>query len=65
MKAPPERGKANEEVVSLVARLFDLPASRVEVLRGLTSPDKVIRLALPPEEAARRWAEHANRAAIG
>lgn len=65
VKAPPEKGKANEEVVALVAGCFGLSSSEVEILRGATSPDKVVRLALAPQEAARRWADHANRTAIG
>jgi uncharacterized protein (TIGR00251 family) len=65
VKAPPEKGRANEEVVALVARRFGLTLSQVELLRGATSQDKLIRLALAPEEAARRWAECAERPAIG
>jgi uncharacterized protein (TIGR00251 family) len=54
VKAPPERGKANKDVVSLVAETFGLTPSDVEILSGETSPDKVVRLALSPREAAAR-----------
>jgi uncharacterized protein (TIGR00251 family) len=54
VKAPPEKGKANKDVVSLVAELFGLTPSDVEILSGETSPDKVVRLALSPQEAAAR-----------
>jgi len=55
VKAPPERGKANRDVLALVAEAFGLATSDVEILSGETSPDKVVRLALAPREAAARW----------
>jgi hypothetical protein len=54
VKAPPEKGKANKDVVSLVAESFGLTPSDVEILSGEASPDKVVRLALSPREAAAR-----------
>ena len=45
VKAPPERGKANREVLALVAEAFGLAASDVELVAGETSPDKVVRAA--------------------
>jgi uncharacterized protein (TIGR00251 family) len=54
VKAPPEKGKANKDVVSLVAETFGLAPSDVEILSGETSPDKVVKLALSPREAAVR-----------
>ena len=55
VKAPPEKGRANEDVVSLVAETFGLAASEVEILSGEASRDKVVRLALSPQGAAARW----------
>jgi uncharacterized protein (TIGR00251 family) len=55
VKAPPERGKANREVLALVAEAFGLAPSDVALVSGETSPDKVVRLPLAPAEAARRW----------
>ena len=54
VKAPPEKGRANKDVVSLVAETFGLTPSDVTILSGETSPDKVVRLALSPQEAAAR-----------
>ena len=54
VKAPPEKGRANKDVVSLVAETFGLTPSDVEILSGETSPDKVVKLALTPREAAVR-----------
>lgn len=56
VKAPPEKGKANRDVLALVAETFGLATSDVTILSGETSPDKVVRLPLASEEAARRWA---------
>jgi uncharacterized protein (TIGR00251 family) len=54
VKAPPERGKANKDVLALVAETFGLALSDVEIIAGETSPDKVVRLPLASDEAARR-----------
>ena len=56
VQAPPEKGKANREVLALVAGAFGLAPGEVEIVAGETSPDKVVRLPLGPEEAARRFA---------
>ena len=54
VKAPPEKGRANKDVVSLVAETFGLAPSDVTILSGESSPDKVVKLALSPQEAAAR-----------
>jgi uncharacterized protein (TIGR00251 family) len=54
VKAPPEKGKANRDVLALVAETFGLATSDVEIVSGDTSPDKVVRLPLTLEDAARR-----------
>lgn len=54
VKAPPEKGRANKDVLSLVAETFGLTPSDVTILSGETSPDKVVKLALSPREAAAR-----------
>jgi uncharacterized protein (TIGR00251 family) len=42
--APPEKGKANEAVVELLADYFGLPRREVSILRGHTSRSKVVML---------------------
>jgi uncharacterized protein (TIGR00251 family) len=42
--AVPDKGKANAELCSFLAREFGVPASRVEVVAGWTSPLKVVRV---------------------
>ncbi len=54
VSAPPEKGKANREVVRMVAEAFGVASRSVEILAGETSPDKVVRLSLTPDEAALR-----------
>ncbi|MEO8586123.1 MAG: DUF167 domain-containing protein [Acidobacteriota bacterium] len=55
VKAPPEKGKANRDVLALVAETFGLAPSDLEIVFGETSPDKVVRVPLSSVEAARRW----------
>jgi uncharacterized protein YggU (UPF0235/DUF167 family) len=44
VSAPPVDGKANAELCSLVAELAGVPRSRVSIVRGLSSRDKVVRV---------------------
>lgn len=40
--AAPERGKANEAVVALLAKVLGVPKGSVSVVRGLSSRNKVL-----------------------
>jgi uncharacterized protein (TIGR00251 family) len=42
--SPPSDGKANKEVIALLASHFHLPSSRVKILRGQKSRQKVVVL---------------------
>lgn len=42
--AVPENGKANAAVIRLLARALGVPKSRLVLLRGATSRDKLFRL---------------------
>lgn len=42
--APPEKGKANKAVESLMAESLELPRSAVNVISGKTSPNKTIEI---------------------
>ena len=48
--APPERGKANDAVIDLLAEALSLSRGSIEILAGHSSPDKI---ALVPLTAAR------------
>jgi len=42
--AAPERGKANAELCSFLAREIGAPGTKVEVISGHTSPLKLVRI---------------------
>jgi uncharacterized protein len=53
--APPERGRANEALVDLLADALDLPRSQLAVVAGLSARRKVVEVAgLDLDEIARR-----------
>jgi uncharacterized protein YggU (UPF0235/DUF167 family) len=55
--APPERGKANEAVLALLAEVLAVPRSSVALVSGGGSRDKIVELAgLEPDEIDRRLA---------
>ena len=38
----PENGRANSAVIELLSEYFDVPKSRIKILKGLTGRDKVV-----------------------
>src|SRR5262245_19364855 len=44
LAAPPVDGEANEELIRLLAKLFDAPRQRIAILSGQTSKNKIVRL---------------------
>jgi uncharacterized protein (TIGR00251 family) len=55
--AAPERGKANDAVLELLAETLALPRANVTLVSGGASRDKIVELAgLAPEEIERRLA---------
>jgi uncharacterized protein (TIGR00251 family) len=55
LTAPPVDGKANAACIEFFAKLLNLPRSSVTIAAGLTSRNKVIRVAgLSAEEVRRR-----------
>ncbi|MFH1456743.1 MAG: DUF167 family protein [Patescibacteria group bacterium] len=40
----PEKGKANLQVIKLLAEYFKLSKSRIKIIRGTTIPDKFIEI---------------------
>jgi hypothetical protein len=53
--AAPERGRANEALLALLAEKLDLPRSRLELFAGATARRKVVEVAgLDLDEIARR-----------
>lgn len=57
MTAPPERGKANQATLDLLAESLGLPAADLRLVSGHGSRDKTVEVAgLTADEAARRLA---------
>ena len=53
--AAPERGRANEAVVRLLAQTLELPRDRVELVAGHSGRDKIVELTgITPAETERR-----------
>lgn len=50
----PEKGKANRAVLSLLADRLGIPASSIELISGIASPDKVVLLPLDRRALLRR-----------
>ncbi len=44
LKSPPERGKANHELVSLLAKELRLPLSAIAIVSGHTDPKKRLKV---------------------
>lgn len=42
--APPDQGKANEAMIRLLARHLDVAPSRLHIMRGQTSRNKLIKV---------------------
>ena len=45
LAAPPIDGRANEAAIEFLAELLDLPRFRIEILKGETSRNKLVRIA--------------------
>jgi uncharacterized protein (TIGR00251 family) len=41
VKAPPKKGKANQEVIKFISKLLK---KKVEIVKGLTSREKVLKI---------------------
>lgn len=55
--AAPERGKANDAVLALLAETLSVPRSSVSLVSGGSSRDKIVELAgIEPDEIERRLA---------
>lgn len=47
LQAPPVDGKANDELLRLLAELFGMPRSKLQLAAGQTSRDKRVDICLP------------------
>jgi hypothetical protein len=44
LKSPPVDGKANEELIKLLAEKFDVPKSHITIKSGLSSRQKLVEI---------------------
>lgn len=44
LKSPPIDGKANEELIKVLADKYDVPKSRITIKLGLTSRQKLVEI---------------------
>jgi len=44
LKASPIKGKANAELIKFLAKKFQISKSQVEIIKGLTSKKKLVRI---------------------
>ena len=44
LKSPPVDGKANEELIKILRKQFDLPKSKIRIKSGLSSRQKLIEI---------------------
>ncbi|HBY57060.1 MAG TPA: YggU family protein [Candidatus Atribacteria bacterium] len=42
--APPVEGKANKKCISFLAKYFDIAKSKIEIISGINSKNKLIRI---------------------
>ena len=64
--AAPVEGRANEALVKLLAERLGVPRSRVAILRGMASRNKVVEVAgLDDEEVRRRLAGGSADSGVG
>ena len=62
LAAPPVEGQANEELIRLLAELFDAPRRRIAILSGQTSKNKVVSVSgISVDEAERVLAGALNQ----
>ena len=44
LKSPPDKGKANEELIEILSEYFNKPKSNIKLIRGHTSREKLIEI---------------------
>ena len=44
LNAPPDKGKANAELIDFLARLIGVPRSAVTIVRGASARQKLLRI---------------------
>jgi len=55
LTAPPVDGKANEGLVSFLAKVLNVPSSNIEIVAGMTGREKLVTIiGLSPEDVQKK-----------
>ena len=46
IKSNPQKGKANQELISFLAKEFSVPKSNIKILKGRTNQNKLVKIYL-------------------
>ncbi len=57
VRAVPEKGKANQALIALIAKVLGVPKNRISLVIGDTQRKKILRIEADPEEIEKRLAE--------
>jgi uncharacterized protein (TIGR00251 family) len=55
IREAPEKGKANQALIDLIARVFEIKKSRIKILRGERTPEKFLEIGGLIEEDIRKY----------
>ncbi len=50
LKSRPIKGKANEELIKVLAKKYAVSKSQIEIIKGLTSKNKSVKILLATEK---------------
>jgi uncharacterized protein (TIGR00251 family) len=42
VSVPPEKGKANERIIELLSKYYNIPKSKISIIKGNTNREKII-----------------------
>ncbi|AUX78108.1 MULTISPECIES: DUF167 domain-containing protein [Sinorhizobium] len=62
VRAVPEKGKANQALIALLAQSFGIARNRISLVSGATQRKKILRIEADPEVLQKRLAEIAGAA---
>ncbi len=52
--SPPDKGKANKELITLISNFFGVSKSQVQIVSGAKSREKIVRIEGVDEQEARK-----------
>jgi hypothetical protein len=58
VKAPPEKGKANKAIMSVLEKTLNLPKGSINITSGATSSRKVIEITCANDDRINKKLEH-------